>query len=344
MKKLTFLLTLLMSVTLADAQQRLVLYEEFSGENCGPCAQANPGLWSLMNTGSNPDKILLLKYQVPIPSAGPIFKQNPQDANLRMSYYVAGGFFDAPNGIMDGIGAPEHPNKLTQTAIDAEAAIPSPFHIDLKSQFSSDKDSIYVTVNITAVSNYEPASGQIKLRAALVETLHFTTPPGTNGETDFHNVVRKLYPNPFGLAIGNSWASGKKQTFTIAGPVPTYVDINNQIFVAVWIQNETDKLVAQAARTSVTTGIDEVVSEQNLIIYPNPVNDKICIELDMRQQSQVSFSMQNIAGQQIGTKVNQILQKGQQKVSLETSHLTKGFYTLSMVTEKGTITRTFVKQ
>lgn len=64
------------------AQERLVLFEEFTGENCPPCASANPGLMQLINSHNN---VEIIKYQSPIPSGGPIYNQNTSDVQARMS-------------------------------------------------------------------------------------------------------------------------------------------------------------------------------------------------------------------------------------------------------------------
>lgn len=48
---------------------RLVLYEEFTGENCPPCASINPALNALLALPTNTPKVQSIKWQVPIPSA-----------------------------------------------------------------------------------------------------------------------------------------------------------------------------------------------------------------------------------------------------------------------------------
>ena len=64
MKKILFLLNLIVlaSSTMLAQVPRKVLFEEFSGENCGPCAAINPYVTALAD--ANPDKVILLKYQV----------------------------------------------------------------------------------------------------------------------------------------------------------------------------------------------------------------------------------------------------------------------------------------
>ncbi len=251
MKKTLLLGGMLAAVLFANAQQRLVLYEEFSGENCGPCAATNPGLWTLLTAGTNPTKVMLIKYQTPIPSAGPLYYQNTTDVSARQTYYSVPF---APYARLDGDVSPGatssanagHPGFLTQAHLDAATAIASPFNITVTNTVSG--TTLNTTVNISAVSAYSGTS--VKLRAALVETMIYATPPGTNGETDFHHVVRKMYPGPDGTAISNTWTAGQTASVPLSVTIPSYVDRTNELFVVVWIQNDADKKVAQTAKSS----------------------------------------------------------------------------------------------
>src|SRR3954469_24887851 len=71
MKKSLLAVLMATSVAAFAQTQRLSLYEEFTGETCNPCAQTNPGLNALLLTTSNQQKIVAIKWQVPIPSASP---------------------------------------------------------------------------------------------------------------------------------------------------------------------------------------------------------------------------------------------------------------------------------
>lgn len=248
MKKFLFPLAIALGASsIADAQQRLVLYEEFTGENCPPCAATNPGLEALMKSGTNPDNIVIIKYQVPIPSAGPIYTAYPGNADNRRAYY---GVTSAPNARMDGVNSPGgdgggHPGYLTQAHIDSRAAVASNFNITL-TDVSITASGVSATVNVQAVG--AGTYTNLKLRAALVETLDYATPPGTNGETHFMNVTREMYPNANGQVADNSWTAGETNTYTISGTVPSFVDLNNEHFLVVWLQDDSDKSVHQAAR------------------------------------------------------------------------------------------------
>lgn len=251
MKKCTLLAVLLIAVLCANAQQRYILYEEFTGEDCKPCAAQNPILWSLLQSGSNPSKILLLKYMAPY--YGPFSHQ--YDSAIHRYHYYSVSFW--PNTRMDG--KPQNPADtnavypmfLNQSIIDSRYAVASAFNLSVSYSWSPAYDSIIAVINISAVSNFAPTGANLRLRTALVQPVEFDNPPGINGEKHFENVVREMYPNTMGTAIANSWTAGTTQTITIKGPVPKYVNKADSPFMAVWIQNDNDKRIEQAARSVV---------------------------------------------------------------------------------------------
>jgi len=237
------------------AQQRVALYEEFTGENCGPCVFYNPGLWAL--TGANPTKVLLVSYQTPIPSAGPIYNAYRTATDARSAYYNVNF---APQGRLDGTGFgtgntapdPGHIANLLQNDIDAETAAPAPFAIAVTHQWNPSGDSVTATIHLTAASAYAPTGANLKLRLALVEHLQYAVAPGTNGETEFLNVVREMYPNPGGTQLANAWTAGQSQTLTLKGSVPAYVNKApaGEVRLIAWIQNDADHFIPQAAAST----------------------------------------------------------------------------------------------
>jgi len=264
MKKLLLMLSAaaLTSVA-ANAQTRLVLYEEFTGENCGPCASTNPGADAIVTAAGN--KIIKIQYQSPIPSAGPIYNQYKTITDARSIYYSVPF---APYGRLDGTiqpgGSPGHVAYLTAASINTEQAIASPFNMTVSYAWSPAGDSVTATVNITAVSAYAPSGANLKLRIGILEHMQFATPPGTNGETDFPNVVREMVPDANGTQLPNAWTASMNQSFTVKGKVPTIVDKNNtECRLVAWIQNDADKSVAQAA-VSTHVGVPTDISSTKI--------------------------------------------------------------------------------
>lgn len=231
------------------AQERLVLFEEFTGENCGPCASANPGLMQKVN---NNDDVLIIKYQSPIPSGGPIYQQNTVDIQARMSYYSVPS---APYGRIDGeiieSGHQYEGNvSLTtpQMLVDA-ANVPAPVDIEIVNYnrvIGSSTVNFDVKVTSPTAQNFSNAV----VHVGLIESLFFDTPPGTNGETEFYNVIRKMYPNASGQAMQSSFAANESQTFTITAELPSFVDPNStDIRFVAFAQTNDDKKVLNAAVT-----------------------------------------------------------------------------------------------
>jgi len=246
MKK--FLLTLsaaALSAIAVNGQTRLSLYEEFSGENCGPCAAYNPGLWSLLS--ANTSKVMLIKYQVPIPSAGPIYNAYRTISDARRSYY---GVTSAPFGIQNGNEVSGNVANYTQANINASVVNTAPFTIAVTHTWNAAGDSITANVTITSPAAYTPAGANLNLRIALIEHLSYCAAPGNNGEKEFHNVVREMYPDANGTPLPNSWTMSQTQSITVSGKVPSRVDkSNDDALVVVWIQNDATKNIVQAAKS-----------------------------------------------------------------------------------------------
>ncbi len=236
----------------ANAQTRMTISEEFTGENCGPCASTNPRFWALCDSTPNTTKLIHISYMVPIPTSGWYYLRTQATSDARSSYYSINS---APHHMYDGhvaspsSSSPGHPFYFSQAEIDAEAAVASPFNVTCTSAWNATYDSVVTTVTVTCVTAYSAATPY--LRAALVQSNHFATSPGSNGETDFENVVQAMYPNALGTSLsGTTWAAGTSRTYTITGAIPSFVDKSQAPYMVVWIQNDADKSIAQAAQST----------------------------------------------------------------------------------------------
>lgn len=227
-----------------SAQQRLALYEEFTGENCPPCAALNPGL---MQTVNNHDQVLIIKYQSPIPTGGPIYAQNTTDIQARMSYYSVPF---APYGRLNGTVVGEGQNSAGNVSYTTDALLTAAYNeattIDVEIVgYNRTLGSNTVTFDVNVKSTTAQQFSNAVLHVALIENLIYSTPPGTNGETEFYNVVRKMYPSAQGQAIQGSFTANQIQTFTITADLPSHVDANNPDlrFVAFVQDNATKKVL-----------------------------------------------------------------------------------------------------
>lgn len=258
MKKTTLSLAvgLCLSVVGLAQTQRTILYEEFSGENCAPCAATNPYVVQTVHTAGNvPNKIVKVTFQVPIPSApgaNSLYGKNSVEPNQRVSFYSVpfapyarfngGELIYAADSSSDG-----HAGLITQQIINDSSINNAPFSLTINHAFNATADSITVNVTVTAAQNFTVSTpGKLKLFLALEESeIHLAAPTGTNGEKDFYDVMRKMIPDTGGTVLNDTYANAAFQNFTFKVKIPTYIYDKSEIAFVGWIQDVTPVLARQ---------------------------------------------------------------------------------------------------
>lgn len=240
MKKITTLVALACASSFGFAQsQRLVLHEEFTQASCGPCAAANPYYNALLQ--ANTSKVVSVKFQTSWPGVDPMNAQDATEINNRTSSYY--GVTGVPDGKQDGVDF--YPGNIQQSTIDAEYAVASAFTITASHAYNTTMDSCFVTATITCTQSITMTTPKFYM-AMIERQISFATPPGTNGEKEFYNVMRKMYPNETGTAIATSWSPTQNQVFTFNVKIPTYIYNKGEIGFVCWIQDDASKNVKQA--------------------------------------------------------------------------------------------------
>lgn len=247
MKKLYLLgIAGLMAGAVAAQSQRFMVAEAFSNASCGPCAQQNPGYNTLLN--ANTTKVVGIKYQASFPGYDPMNQQNPSEVSARQSYYGVSG---VPHGVLDGTAHTGNSYtgalaNLTQSKLNTRYAVPSPFDLQVTHQISPDLSTVNITVNIRASQNLDVGSNTLKLHVLLLEReITFPSAPGTNGETSFKGVMRKMYPNANGTNLQSAWSQGDSLTLTFTEALPSYIYKMTEVAVVAFIQNHNTKEVLQ---------------------------------------------------------------------------------------------------
>ncbi len=250
MKKILPVFTLLLvGVLITNAQvARKIMIEQFTQASCAPCAAQNPAFNTMLK--ANYTKHVSLKYQTSWPGVDPMNAQNPTEVANRVTYYNVTG---VPNvecngetvlgGSFDG-----SPDGVTQAFIDEKALLTSPLTVNVSHSISSLLDSIAIRVVVKNVTNTTFSTDKLVIHTAVIEkTLNFPTAPGSNGEKDFYNVMRKMLPNADGSAVnGNSIAAGDSVVLNFNVWLPYYIYKYNQIGVVAFVQDKTSKEVFQA--------------------------------------------------------------------------------------------------
>jgi thiol-disulfide isomerase/thioredoxin len=210
-KALTFLVIIFSVLTLTiklNAGDRMMIIEFFTSSTCGPCASNNPYLTAFVN-GTDPDRIAAIGFHMSWPSPGndPMYLHNSSENDARRSYY---GINSIPQSQFDGLITVYSPysQALFQGYYDSRKDILSPVTIIVR-------DSLYGDSVLTRISVYCETMLSSPTATLLIgvyeNAVHYTYPPGTNGEKDFNWVMRKMLPNASGTPI--TLTPGSLQTF-----------------------------------------------------------------------------------------------------------------------------------
>lgn len=230
------------SVVLAGIQRQNVLLEEWTNASCAPCASNNPTIDAFIE--SNFETIVPIKYHVWWPGQNdPMYLYNVPENTARTNYYGVSG---VPNVIMGGVTNPVYPYTTPGSLQDAydiqmNSATPLELYVtDTRITGDSIKADIQLTVHSPLLA------GDYYLRVMAVERLiHYSSPPGNNGETDFYDVFRKAYPDIIGTSIPTTPGT---YNFSFTYHIDMGVWVDSLIYTAAFVQDDVSKKVWCSAK------------------------------------------------------------------------------------------------
>ncbi len=239
MRLFSLLFMLIIPISALAQVQRQILLEHFSNASCGSCAFFNPGVQTLVD--ANSPNIIVLKYQVNYPGYDPMNLLNPAEVASRANYYFAGGI---PFVVMDGNQYNGHAVNFNQNTIESRINDPSFFSIDVFHALSPGYDSVFVHVDINSL---HAVSGAFRAFVVVVEdVINFTSPPGSNGETQFKHVMKKFLPDVHGIIIPTNFSAGQSVSIDETWPLQNIYD-STQIAIVSFVQDTLTKEVYQAS-------------------------------------------------------------------------------------------------
>lgn len=239
--------------TSVDAQlvAKKPIFEEGTNASCDPCASQNPDFD--LDMENNHGDVVVLKYQWYFPGVDPMHSDNPTEATNRVAYYGING---VPTVAINGAIPPDNtgnaydgaPALVDQTMIDGYLDDSTNVQITLTHTLNLALDSVMITCDITNVGTTDIAAGKM-LRVALIEEqINYATAPGTNGETEFNHVMRKMYPDDNGTSMG-AITAGSTLSFSFAEALPTYIRDVREVAVVAFVQDDANKEIMQAEVT-----------------------------------------------------------------------------------------------
>ena len=296
------------SITVAsNLALRRPMLESFTSSTCGPCAPGNVNVSGVLQ-GYQDNQYSILKYQVQFPGAGdPYYTDEVGD---RRTYYSVNS---VPDLVVDGNEWQDNSSSLTSQIVDNSIAKPS--FIDLSSTYSIGGQTVDFQVTIDPLGNFT----NFTLYAAIFEYITFNN-TGTNGETEFEYVMKKMVPGSSGSNL-NSLQDGVQRvenlSYTFNGNYILPPDANSpvnhainhtvedfdELGVIVWIQDDATKEILQSTTASLVTSVIENNSPASkLMIFPNPTSNLATIAFEGFENSDIEISLVNLLGEVVFSK------------------------------------------
>lgn len=233
--------SVLINFNLSFAGDRTILVERFTSSTCGPCASANPSLESFLGS-ADPNKVLSVSYHMnwPAPGNDPMYLANPNDNTIRRTVY---GVNSIPYWFFDGTYVGGTSLSLLQSAYNSRTNVLSPVTIVVTESRNGSTVSVKADIYCEFALSNPNATVYLSVNERLVS---YSSPPGTNGERNFHDVMRKVLPTANGIPV--TLLPGKvisiDYTYTIE-PSWQASEIENIVFV----QGYANEIINTATKT-----------------------------------------------------------------------------------------------
>ena len=264
---------------------RIGLHELFSSANSPECKGSYDSLLTIFNNNSG--KYTFINY----PLHTDLYASTGSQA--RATYY---GADSVPDMFLNGninIDPRYYSNQLLNANL-------GPSYMNIIPQLTAVGNTINVTASILPFPQWVNPSELMKIHVAIVEKTT-TGNVGSNGETIFHNILRKMLPTAAGSPI-TTFSPGifvnVNQPFTFqAGDLE---NINN-LEAIVFVQNDVTKEVYQSASIDLSSSINNntILKEGISRIYPNPTSATSDLEFYLQDNALVGISIYDAVGKLI---------------------------------------------
>jgi len=241
----------------SNSVTRLPLYEKFSSSTCGPCATFNGNYFNAF-FATNHDNLALINYQVNWPGAGDPYYT--LETGSRVGFY---GVNAAPTLFVNSVDGTNFSSQLLQSDLNTAMARPAFFAVEASHSIAGDE----ITVNVD-VTPY--LSGSYTLQAVVVEK-HTYNNVASNGETEFHNVMMKMLPNPAGTVL--NFVHDVPQSVELSASLAdTNIEELSDLDVVIFIQSNNDKSIMQSGYSTDLLATSQFNSAATIKMFPNPTD------------------------------------------------------------------------
>ena len=333
----------------AEVVQRTPLYEVFTSSTCGPCTPGNANFHNVIS--GKEDECTFIKYQQNFPGTGDPYATETSVA--RRGFYAVSSI---PRMEIDG-GWDKNASSFNSSLHTEARDLTENFSvITLNATFDKWAQEVSTDISISSSASLE----NISVYAAIIET-YTENNFKTNGEREFSNVFKRFMSGAEGELISITKGTDLSKNYSTVfwgdyrlpnnGASSSWIDNDTEhsvedfsnLKVLVWVQDNATKRVLQSAyATETALSIDELKNELNVNVYPNPTTGISFVTIDLKQASEVTFTLTNTAGQVVETKTMNTINAGENNLTLDLSTYNNGVYFLTIQTAEGTSTKKIV--
>lgn len=335
----------------ADAYDRTVLYETFTSSTCPPCVQGNINFEGIIS-GLPAAEVASIKYQMSWPGDGDPY--NTADGNVRRGYYSVNS---VPNLQADG-GWNGNSGSFTATVHNDALEVPAFVQIVAEYDVVVDSQKVRTCATITAMQDLGAATLQI----AIIEG-KTTQNVGTNGETEFLHVVKKMVADASGQAVTITNGMDEKvcmdyyfqgnfrlpnnSSDLINDATEHSVEEFTDLQVVVWVQNDATMEVYNSANATegISTGVNDISNlDENVTVFPNPAIDNATLTIESTEVSVATVKVIDLVGKTLVNMTNVQISTGSTNIDLNTANLNAGVYLVEVTINGETSTQRLVVQ
>lgn len=252
--------------------KRNVVVEHFTNTRCGICSNRNPGLFNNLKTSP---EVFHVSYHPSSPySSCELNKHNTSGNDDRTKFY--GVYGSTPRVVVQGVSKGNGQDFTTKTLFSGEQGKMTPVDIKLTT-LKKGKDSLNVRIVITNLASNSLSN--MSLYAIAVEDTVFYNAP--NGETEHHNVFRKVLLNQaltLPSTVGDS--------IVLEAKTENNGEWNASRMYVMAFAMKDDKKIEQVASSEGDDDVDgggnnsvSTVNKEHINVFPNPASTNIVIHL-----------------------------------------------------------------
>ncbi|MDR2556690.1 MAG: T9SS type A sorting domain-containing protein [Bacteroidales bacterium] len=305
------------------------LVEHFTSSTCGPCTQNNITMNPFYDEQEKADKLIYIKYQMNWPGTGDPYYV-AADGGVRRDYYEVDAVPTMFGNAVEKGSKAQMTTDINKLA-DKKAYIGITFNSANTDSVSAAEKNIQINYSITSKLTTEAT-----VHTVVLENVTYNN-KRTNGETEFHHVVMKMFPD----GKGNTMFLKKDSTYNFAytyNMATTHMEELSDLKLVVFVQNDATKEIYGNGQIDFTTLPSSANEGQlnaiSIKVYPNPATDEITVE----SPSNSTLLLYN----SIGTVVYKSVTPGNKKLSV--ASMPSGIYTLKVVSDKGIATQKIIKK